>query len=108
MNKFHHIIEWIWDGEVFLASLLTVVLPAAALAACNPDGTELYCDSVVGTNCLSFSLPSWGNADFFDLATCRPVDLGQVGKSPGRQVASGVAGCGPRHAVQRRPTPSIS
>ena len=37
-----------------------LLLPAAALAACNPDGTELCCDSVVETNCLSFSRPSWG------------------------------------------------
>ena len=36
------------------------LLPAAAPAACNPDGTELCCDSVVETNCLSFSRPSWG------------------------------------------------
>ena len=93
-----------WGG--FLASLLTVVLPAAALATCNPDGTELYCDSVVGTNCLSFSLPSWGNTDFFDLATCRPVDLGQVGKSPGRQVAAGVAApATPCNAAQAELTP---
>ena len=40
--------------------LLFALLPAAALAACNPDGTELCCDSVVETNCLSFSRPSWG------------------------------------------------
>ena len=30
----------------------------------------------------------------FDLATGRPVDLGQVGKSPGRQVVPSVARCG--------------
>lgn len=40
--------------------LLFALLPAAAPAACNPDGTELCCDSVVETNCLSFSRPSWG------------------------------------------------
>ena len=40
--------------------LLFALLPAAAPAACNPGGTELCCDSVVETNCLSFSRPSWG------------------------------------------------
>lgn len=48
--------HWVCD----LFPLVLLLLPAAAPAACNPDGTELCCDSVVETNCLSFSLPSWG------------------------------------------------
>ena len=44
----------------FAFLVLLALLPAAAPAACNPDGTELCCDSVVETNCLSFSRPSWG------------------------------------------------
>ena len=43
-----------------IASCFLLILPGAALAACNPGGTELCCESVVETNCLAFARPSWG------------------------------------------------